>query len=386
MTAFGVYIHWPFCVAKCPYCDFNSHVARGVSEERYLAAALRELAYYAELAPGRAVSSVFIGGGTPSLMAPETVGRLLDAIAGNWTVAPDAEITMEANPSSVEAGRFAGYRAAGVNRVSLGVQSLRDEPLRALGRIHSAGEARAALKVAAAHFPRVSFDMIYARPGQTVAEWRPELADALAVAAGHLSLYQLTIEPGTAFYREQAARRLHIPAGEEAVALYALTQEMCEAAGLPAYEISNHARPGEESRHNLLYWRYGEYAGVGPGAHGRVVADGVRLALAARRDPGAWAAQVEREGHGLTARDALTPLEEAQEMLLMGLRLAEGVALGNVAARTGYRVGGEAVEFLAAEGLLTRDAVGTVAATASGRLVLNAIIDALAAALERTEA
>jgi putative oxygen-independent coproporphyrinogen III oxidase len=384
MDPFGIYIHWPYCAAKCPYCDFNSHVARGLSEERWLAAALRELAYYADLAPGRTVSSVFIGGGTPSLMSAAAVGRLLDAVAGHWPVAADAEITMEANPSSVEAARFAGYRAAGVNRLSLGVQSLRDDQLRFLGRIHDAAEARAAIEIAKAHFPRVSFDLIYARPGQTVGDWRAELAEALALAAGHLSLYQLTIEPGTAFYTREQAGRFSVPEGEEAAALFELTQELCTAAGLPAYEVSNHARAGEESRHNLLYWRYGEYAGVGPGAHGRIVADGVRLALAGRRDPAAWAAAVEAEGHGLAAREVLAPLEEAQEMLLMGLRLTGGMSLAGLTGRTGCQVREDAMASLVGEGLLRRGAGGTIAATARGRLLLNAVIEALAEGLKDT--
>jgi oxygen-independent coproporphyrinogen-3 oxidase len=278
MDAFGIYIHWPYCAAKCPYCDFNSHVRREVSEERYLASVLREMAWYAGLAPGRMVSSIFFGGGTPSLMQPATAGRVLDAIGGHWAVAPDVEITLEANPSSVEADRFAGFRAAGVNRVSLGVQSLHDEQLQFLGRLHNAAEARAAIDIANANFERVSFDLIYARPGQALDDWRNELTEALKLAAGHLSLYQLTIEPGTAFHRLHAAGKLHVPQDDDAASLYELTQEICETAGLPAYEISNHARPGEEARHNLLYWRYGEYAGIGPGAHGRIAArEGHRL-------------------------------------------------------------------------------------------------------------
>ncbi len=383
---FGIYIHWPYCAAKCPYCDFNSHVAKGPGEERWQAAVLRELAFYGGLAPGRTVSSIFIGGGTPSLMSAAAVGRLLDAVAGHWPVAPDAEITMEANPSSVEAERFAGYRAAGVNRVSLGVQSLKDDALRFLGRIHGAAEARAAIEVAKAHFPRVSFDLIYALPGQTPTEWCAELTEALALAAGHLSLYQLTIEPGTAFHVREQAGRLHVPGGEEAATLFELTQDMCAAAGLPPYEVSNHARPGEESRHNLLYWRYGEYAGVGPGAHGRIVHRGERLALAGTHDPLAWAAQVEAEGHGLAAREPLTPREEAQEMLLMGLRLTVGLSLNALTARTGCHVREGTVASLVREGLLIRRASDTVAVTGRGRLLLNAVIEALAGALGRASA
>jgi oxygen-independent coproporphyrinogen-3 oxidase len=434
MDAFGIYIHWPYCASKCPYCDFNSHGGqRAIGEDQYLAAALTEMAHYAQMTPGRTVSSVFFGGGTPSLMSPATVGRLLDAIAEHWSVARDAEITIEANPSSVETARFAGYRTAGVNRVSLGVQSLRDDQLRALGRIHTADEARAALKVAKRHFERVTFDMIYARnyfaqvdsahakfasrtgstradlrpdaqsglqilagsegkdfaklseasTSQSLANWRAELTEALALAAGHISLYQLTIEPGTPFHAQASVGKLRLPSAEEAAAFYTATQELCETAGLPAYEISNHARPGDESRHNLLYWRYGEYIGVGPGAHGRIVADGVRLALEGARDPAEWAALVESAGHGGVVREALTPLEEAQEMLLMGLRLHEGLSLDALAERTGHRIEEETLASLATEGLIARQENGNrIAATPNGRLLLNAIIEALANALE----
>ncbi|MGB0086549.1 MAG: radical SAM family heme chaperone HemW [Rhodomicrobiaceae bacterium] len=381
MDAFGIYIHWPYCAAKCPYCDFNSHVKREIGEERYLAAILRELSFYAELAPGRRVSSVFFGGGTPSLMLPSTVGRILDAIVVHWPVEPDAEITLEANPSSVEAGRFADVRRAGVNRVSLGVQSLRDDQLRFLGRLHNVAEARGAISVAHNHFDRVSFDLIYARPGQTAQAWRAELTEALALAAGHLSLYQLTIEPGTAFHRLYEIGKLSVPQDDDAAALFEITQELCEAAGLPAYEISNHARPGEESRHNLVYWRYGEYAGVGPGAHGRIVAPGGRLALSAERDPARWAAQVAREGHGLVQRDVLSKRDEAEEMLLMGLRLSEGLSLSDLCQRSGHEISPDVVAMLARDGLLRTDAGERIAATPQGRLVLNALIGTLAGSL-----
>jgi oxygen-independent coproporphyrinogen-3 oxidase len=382
MDAFGIYIHWPYCTAKCPYCDFNSHVKRELSEERYLDALLRELAFYAGLAPGRTVSSIFFGGGTPSLMLPATAARILEAIAGHWPVAADVEITLEANPSSVEAGRFADFRRAGLNRVSLGVQSLRDDQLQFLGRLHDAAEARAAIDVANAHFERVSFDLIYARPGQTPDEWRAELTEALALAAGHLSLYQLTIEPGTAFHRLHAAGKLHVPQDDDAAALFELTQELCEVAGLPAYEISNHARPGEEARHNLLYWRYGEYAGIGPGAHGRIAAPDGRLALSAERDPAAWAARVAQNGHGLASREPLGKLEEAEEMLLTGLRLAEGMPLRRLTDRTGYTIADDARRHLAREGLLSSTgADGTLTASPQGRLLLNSLIAHLAAAL-----
>jgi putative oxygen-independent coproporphyrinogen III oxidase len=388
--AFGVYIHWPYCAAKCPYCDFNSHVRRELSEERYLGAVLRELAHFAALAPKRVVSSVFFGGGTPSLMEPATAGRVLDAIAGQWTLAPDAEITLEANPSSVEAGRFADFRSAGINRVSLGVQSLNDDELRFLGRLHDAAEARAAIDIAHTHFDRVSFDLIYARPGQTPAAWRAELTDALSLAAGHLSLYQLTIEPGTAFHRLHAAGKLHVPKDDDAAILFELTQELSAAAGLPAYEISNHARPGEEARHNLLYWRYGEYAGVGPGAHGRIAMSeggpamsGARLATSAERDPAQWAALVAAHGHGLTGYESLSRLEEAEEMLLMGLRLNDGFSLERLERRTGYRPEAATLLHLAGEGLLQWEpGGGTISPTPEGRLLLNSIIEVIASSLK----
>jgi putative oxygen-independent coproporphyrinogen III oxidase len=382
MDGFGIYIHWPYCAAKCPYCDFNSHVRRGIADDRYLAAALRELAYYRELAPGRLVTSVFFGGGTPSLMSAATVDRLLDAIASHWTVAPDAEITLEANPSSVEASRFADFRKCGVNRVSLGIQSLRDDALRYLGRLHDAAEARSALAVAKAHFSRVSFDLIYARPGQSVRDWRAELSEALSLAEGHLSLYQLTIEPGTAFFALEQAGKLRVPEGEQAAALYEATQDLCDAAGLPAYEISNHASPGGESRHNLLYWRYGEYAGIGPGAHGRVAHGGTRYALSALRDPAGWAAQVECDGHGLELREPLSLHAQAEEMLLMGMRLGEGLRLDRLAALTGYLIEPAALALYREAGLITVSPDGCrVAATPDGRLVLNKLVAELAGSL-----
>ena len=291
---FGVYVHWPFCRAKCPYCDFNSHVRHGgVDEARFMAAYLTELAYFARQAPGRRVSSMFFGGGTPSLMAPASVAAIIEAIAMHWQLAGDAEITLEANPTSVEAENFVGYRAAGVNRLSLGVQALDDASLRALGRMHTAEEALAALQLAKRHFDRVSFDLIYAREGQTARAWREELARALDHAADHLSLYQLTIEEGTPFAARHAAGSLRIPDSELAEELYLLTQELCEEAGLPAYEISNHARPGSESCHNLLYWRGHDYAGIGAGAHSRITTGGVKRALATTKSPESWLAQVE---------------------------------------------------------------------------------------------
>jgi oxygen-independent coproporphyrinogen-3 oxidase len=378
---FGIYIHWPYCLSKCPYCDFNSQAAQKVSEERYLAAALQELAYYyAELTTGRRVSTIFFGGGTPSLMRPETVADLLNAIGKHWPLAPDIEITLEANPSNVEATRFGTYRAAGVNRLSLGVQAFNDRALHQLGRIHTVDEARTALDIAQAHFDRVSFDMIYARPGQTATDWHAELTDVLACASGHLSLYQLTVEPGTAFYKQEQSGRLTLPDSETAAELYALTNDLCEAAGLPAYEISNHARPGEESRHNLLYWRYGEYIGIGPGAHGRLIVADVRQAMVAEQNPEKWTMQVEKKGHGLVECGKLSRLEEAQEMLMMGVRLAEGVSLANLKQDTGYTVSPDNRQHLVEIGLLKPDA-GSLAVTFQGRLLLNAVTESLAEGL-----
>jgi oxygen-independent coproporphyrinogen-3 oxidase len=381
-AGFGVYVHWPFCASKCPYCDFNSHVrAGGIDEARFRAAFLTELKHWADLAPGRIVASIFFGGGTPSLMSPATTAAILEAIARLWPVEADAEVTLEANPSSVEAGRFRGYRTAGVNRVSLGVQSLDDSVLRTLGRLHTVAEARAAVEVARRTFERFSFDLIYARPGQTLESWGSELGQALTLAGRHLSLYQLTIEEGTPFAALHARGKLKLPDQERAHAFYALTQELTEAAGLPAYEISNHAAPGEECRHNLLYWRYGEYAGLGPGAHGRVVAGGVRQATAAERNPERWAEAVEARGHGLAEMTALSRAEEADEALLMGLRLSEGIDLIRLAALTGLAPAEGAMADLAARGLVERRPQGQVCVTAAGRVVLDQIVLRLASAL-----
>lgn len=387
---FGVYVHWPFCAQKCPYCDFNSHVrAGGIDEPRYLAAFQHELRTTAALVPGRRVGSVFLGGGTPSLMPPGTVAGILDEIASLWTVESDAEITIEANPNSVEADRFRGYRSAGVNRVSIGVQSLVPSDLAALGRLHSVEEAITAIGIAARTFERFSFDLIYARPRQTVAAWRAELTEALALAGRHLSLYQLTIEPGTAYARLHEAGRLSVPDGELARELYETTQELCQARGMPAYEVSNHAAPGQESRHNLLYWRYGEYAGVGPGAHGRLVVSGQRLATAVEPQPERWLARVEADGHGVVEREVVTSREQADEMLLMGLRISEGLDLERLARLGGVAPSGSVIYQLVREGLLAEKAGHgnrRLVATAQGRLVLDRIILRLADALEPTEA
>jgi oxygen-independent coproporphyrinogen-3 oxidase len=385
-AGFGIYVHWPYCAAKCPYCDFNSHVPRGaVDEQRYAEAIIRELTHNAVLTPGRRVDTIFFGGGTPSLMQPDTVGAVIEAIGALWPVAPDVEITLEANPSSVEAARFEGYRAAGVNRVSLGVQSLRDEALQFLGRLHSAEQARAAVAVAHDNFERVSIDLIYARPGQSVAAWREELSEGLALGVRHLSAYQLTIEPGTAFYRLHEAGKLDTPPDDTATLLFEATREICAAAGLAAYEVSNHAAPGDESRHNLIYWRYGDYVGVGPGAHGRLrLSDGTRVATETLRDPAAWLAQVERDGHGIKARTTLAPLEQAEEMLLMGLRLGEGVWLPRLRAVTGHAIAPVAIEELRALGLIAT-ADERIRVTDEGRLLLNQIALKLADALNPLE-
>lgn len=379
-AGFGVYLHWPFCAAKCPYCDFNSHVRHaGVDQPRFLAAFRREIAHAAALAPGRTVTSVFLGGGTPSLMAPETVAGLLDAVAGAWTVAPDAEVTLEANPTSVEATRFRGYRLAGVNRVSLGVQALDDGDLKRLGRLHSVAEALAAVRTAAAHFERFSFDLIYARPDQRPEAWAAELRRAIDHAAEHLSLYQLTIEPGTPFFGLARAGRLIPPDDDAARALYDVTQEICGGAGLPAYEISNHARPGAQSRHNLLYWRYGEYAGIGPGAHGRLVLSEGRTGTLTEKAPEDWLARVEREGHGIVETERLAAEDQGDEFLMMGLRLSEGIDPARYARLKGRPLDAARLDALVADGLVERLGNGRIAATPRGAPVLNAVVAELAA-------
>ena len=355
---FGVYVHWPFCAQKCPYCDFNSHVRfGGWDEARFLAAYKREIDGIADLIGPRTVTSIFFGGGTPSLMQPATTAAILDHIAKRWGIAPEAEITLEANPNSVEAARFRGFREAGVNRVSIGVQSLRDEELRKLGRIHTVAEAKTALDVARSTFDRFSFDLIYARPKQTAEDWRAELTEGLTLAGNHLSLYQLTIEPDTPYAALHAVGKLVVPDDDAARALYEITDELTAVSGLSAYEVSNYARPGAESRHNLLYWRYGEYAGIGPGAHGRIIVEGQRSATVTERNPEGWAARVEATGTGVVETTKLTRAEQADEMLLMGLRLSEGVDLDQLAALGGVRPDVRAIDDLVALGLL--DVIGT---------------------------
>jgi oxygen-independent coproporphyrinogen-3 oxidase len=384
-TAFGVYIHWPFCLSKCPYCDFNSHVRRApIDEARFLRALTAEIATTAALVPGRTVSTIFFGGGTPSLMQPATVGGVLDALAEHWHVAPDVEVTLEANPTSVEAARFRGYRAAGVNRVSLGVQALDDRALAELGRLHSADEALAAVAIARSIFERYSFDLIYARPRQTPEEWASELKRAIAEGSEHLSLYQLTIEPETPFFALRAAGKLAVPDEDTARALYDTTQEICAAHGLPAYEISNHARPGGECRHNLVYWRAHEYAGIGPGAHGRLnigrldVA-GDRHATATEKSPEAWLTRVEADGHGFVTDDVLTREEMSDEFLLMGLRLAEGIDPQRFSALSGRPLDPDRIAALREHGLIETTPAGHLRVSLPGFPVLDAVVADLAA-------
>jgi putative oxygen-independent coproporphyrinogen III oxidase len=377
---FGVYVHWPFCLSKCPYCDFNSHVRHtGIDEARYVRAFTAEIAATAARTPGRTVSTIFFGGGTPSLMQPATVAAVLDAIGRHWNVAPDAEITLEANPTSVEAARFRGYRSAGINRVSLGVQALDDQVLAELGRLHSAREALDAVGIARSVFGRYSFDLIYARPRQTPQDWSNELTRALAEAGEHLSLYQLTIEPDTPFSALHAAGKLKVPNDDISRALYDTTQEVCAAHGLPAYEISNHARPGGECRHNLVYWRGHEYAGVGPGAHGRLDIDGARHATATEKRPEAWLARVESEGHGLVTDDVLIREEMADEFLLMGLRLAEGIDPARYAALAGRSLDADRIAALCENGLVETTAAGRLRVSMPGFPVLDAVVADLAA-------
>ena len=378
--AFGVYVHWPFCLSKCPYCDFNSHVRHvAVDEPRFLRAFVTEIETTAKRTPGRTVSSIFLGGGTPSLMQPQTVGTILDTIGKHWKVAPDVEVTLEANPSSVEALRFRGYRAAGVNRVSIGVQSLEDGALKALGRLHNAREALDAVAIARTTFPRYSFDLIYARPGQTPASWKPELERALSEAGEHLSLYQLTIEPDTPFHTLHAGGKLVVPDEDTARDLFDVTQEICTRAGLPAYEISNHARPGAECRHNLVYWRTHEYAGIGPGAHGRLDIEGQRHATATERRPEAWVMRVETDGHGIVTDEELLREERADEFLLMGLRLAEGVDLNRYSAIAGKPLDPLQIKMLSELGFIETDASGRLRVTQAGFPVLDAVVADLAA-------
>jgi len=379
-TTFGVYVHWPFCLSKCPYCDFNSHVRHSaIDEERFARAFAREIETMMIRVPSRQISSIFLGGGTPSLMRPQTVGAILDAIGKYGCVTPDVEITLEANPTSVEATRFSGYRTAGVNRVSLGVQALDDASLKALGRLHTAREALDAVAIARNAFERYSFDLIYARPDQTPEMWANELKHAIEEAAEHLSLYQLTIEEDTPFFDLRAAGKLKTPDEAIARALFDVTQDVCAQHGLLAYEISNHARPGSECRHNLVYWRGEEYAGIGPGAHGRLDIEGVRHAIANEKRPESWLMRVEANGHGIITDDRLNSEEHADEFLLMGLRLAEGIDPKRYMALSGRALDPRRITILCEEGAIIVDDNGRLRVTQAGFPVLDAVVADLAA-------
>ncbi len=377
--SFGIYIHWPFCAAKCPYCDFNSHVRSEIDEQGWVDAIARELSYVAALQGEERpkVGTVFFGGGTPSLMGGRAVGTVLDAIARHWRVEPDAEVTLESNPASADAAQFRDYAKAGVNRLSLGVQALNDADLKMLGRLHNADEAKAALRMAMGTFGRVSLDLIYARPGQTVAQWRDELGEALSFGTEHLSLYQLTIEPATPFAALYRSGALKIPGENLSADLYEATQEMTDRAGVPAYEISNHARAGAECRHNLLYWRYGEYAGAGPGAHGRLVRNGKRLVTFNEKLPERWREKVVKHGNGLAELAEISAQDAAREHLLMNLRLREGLDLRSYRNRWGFAPDEQRIAQLRSDELLTRQG-DVIAASPRGRLVLNRLIEALA--------
>ena len=376
--ALALYVHWPFCLSKCPYCDFNSHVRESVDQARWRGALLRELDHFAALLPETAITSVFFGGGTPSLMPPETAAAVVDRAAARWTLAADAEITLEANPTSTEAARLEDFRAAGVNRVSLGVQALDDRDLQFLGRGHDAVEARQAVVLAQRIMPRSSFDLIYARPGQTVEAWRDELTEALSFADNHLSLYQLTIEKGTPFWRQERDGAFAMPDDDTGRALYDLTQETMEAAGYAAYEVSNHARSDDACRHNLAYWRYDNYIGIGPGAHGRIqLAEGGRQATRQHAGPESWLSAVERDGHGTAESRNLDAHEQAREMLMMGLRLGEGVSESHLRQRTGCDpdrvIDRYGLARLVDAGYLEHRG-GCLRTTAAGRPLLNSLL------------
>ncbi|MEX0348335.1 MAG: radical SAM family heme chaperone HemW [Paracoccaceae bacterium] len=370
---FGLYVHWPFCQAKCPYCDFNSHVSSKIDQRVWVDAYIRELDRNAPALSGRVLNTIFFGGGTPSLMEPEAVAAVIEAARKHWPVANDLEITLEANPGSVEVGRFAGFRDAGVNRISMGIQSLNDDDLRRLGRIHTVAEARAAFDIARNCFDRVSFDLIYARQNQTLEQWTAELTKALSMAVDHLSLYQLTIEDGTAFGDRYARGKLRgLPEDDLAADMYLSTQEICAKHGLPSYEVSNHARPGSESRHNLIYWRYGDYLGIGPGAHGRLTVNGQRWATETHRLPGKWLNAVSK-GSGDALRTPLSSKEQAEEYMMMNMRLSEGLNVERYTKLSGSAINTHKLAQLTELGMIEHDGT-TMRATETGRPVLNAIL------------
>ena len=370
---FGIYVHWPFCQAKCPYCDFNSHVSREIDQNLWLRAYLSEIDRYAEMCGGRPLTSVFFGGGTPSLMNPEVVHGVLERIRSHWAISNNVEITLEANPGSVEAGRFAGYAQAGVNRVSMGIQALNNRDLQRLGRIHSVEEARAAFDIARAHFNRVSFDLIYARQDQTLSDWQSELREALSMAVDHLSLYQLTIEQGTAFgdrYNRGGLKGL--PEDDLSADMYEATQDICGEAGMLAYEVSNHAKPGAESLHNSVYWKYGDYVGIGPGAHGRLTLNGQKFATEAFSNPTKWL-QLAESGKTEKQFEILPPRDQGNEYLMMGLRLSDGISLSRLEQISGSSLNDERLSYLQDIGMISRDG-DNLSVTLDGRMVLNAVI------------
>ncbi len=376
---FGIYVHWPFCAAKCPYCDFNSHVRhKPVDQMRFARALEKELNHYASRVPSPTVTSIFFGGGTPSLMEPATVGYVLDAIHRLWNVDRDAEITLEANPTSVEAQNFKGYRDAGINRVSMGVQSLHDEQLRFLGRMHDVEQAKYAIKLARDIFPRMSFDLIYARPDQTPKSWSDELNEAIDLAADHLSLYQLTIEQDTMFHKLYHSGKFELPDEDTSVALYEVTHETCEARGLPAYEISNHARPGEESRHNLTYWRYGDYVGVGAGAHGRLTLPNGRVATSNEYNPERWLELVEERETGARGEEVLSLEEQGDEFLVMGLRVKEGISLARYQSLSNRPLNEKRLATMIEHGLIEQISDDRIRATREGFFLLNSVVAELA--------
>ncbi len=378
--AFGIYVHWPFCLSKCPYCDFNSHVHDRIDHDAFAAAYLREIVHIAAMTKGRTVETVFFGGGTPSLMKPETVKAILDAIKSHWNVTPDWEVTLEANPTSSEAEKFRAFRAAGINRLSLGIQSLREDDLKFLGRTHDTSQARGAIQMAKETFDRFSFDLIYARPQQKLEDWKVELKEALDMAVGHISLYQLTIEKNTPFYIQHARGEFKIPEQELAADFYDVTNEIMAENGFDAYEVSNYARPGQQSRHNLIYWRYGDYAGIGPGAHGRLTLDGKKFATRTHRAPDIWLQRVEEQGHSHHEFELIEPVQRVQEALMMGLRLEEGVPLSRLESEYGgdpFEVlDRQKISKLSDEGLLVFEN-GILRATHMGRKCLNAVLNYL---------
>lgn len=378
ISGFGLYVHWPFCQSKCPYCDFNSHVASHVDHGRWLEGYLLELRRYAQETPGRVLSSIFFGGGTPSLMPPATVEAIIDEATLLWTPANDIEITLEANPTSVEIGRFVDFRSAGVNRVSVGIQALNDQDLRRLGRMHSADEARAAIAVSQRVFERTSFDLIYARQDQSLKQWEAELTAALALSADHLSLYQLTIESGTVFgARFAKGQLLGLPSEDTAADMFELTQDLCDAAGMPSYEVSNHAKPNAESRHNMIYWRGGDYVGIGPGAHGRLTnALGERYATVSPSAPSVWLEKATSRTSVAEDRERLSPEDSATEFLLMGMRVNAGISLDDYAAISGQPLSAKKIRSMVEQGALTVEN-GQIKTTKSGRMVLNWVLQQL---------